>query len=391
MNVPARRIAVVTVARSDYGIYLPILRALAADRSFELQIIVGPAHFQPKFGETWRQIEGDGFVISERLSQPILEDTPQATAVAMGRATADFANAFVRQRPDIALVLGDRFEMHAAVVAALPLRIPVAHIHGGELTFGAIDDALRHSITKLSHLHFPATEGSAARIRQMGEEPWRIRVSGAPGLDNLVGLKLEALPEFAARHSLPFTTAPLLVTYHPVTLEHDRTESQIAEFFAALASFDQPILFTLPNADAGHESIIRAIKAFVSSRSNAFAVANLGTRDYFSAMSWAAAMVGNSSSGIIEAASFKLPVVNVGNRQAGRDRAANVLDCADDRASITATIRRALDPAFRASLENLRNPYGDGHATERIVETLKNVELGDRLLVKRFADLPVTS
>ena len=384
-----RSIAVITVGRSDYGLLRPIVQRIADDSELELQLIVSGAHFSEKFGRTVGDIERDGFPIAESLPLAETDDSPQSIARVMGQAVARFGDAYARQQPDMLLLLGDRYDMHAAALAALPMRIPVAHIHGGELTFGAIDDALRHCITKLSHIHFPATEESAARIRQMGEEPWRITISGAPGLDNLAGISLASLADFAQRHQLPITEPPLLVTFHPVTLEHDRTGWHIAELLAALASCDQPILFTLPNADTGHESIIRAIRDFAAARANVFVVANLGTADYFSAMSWAAAMVGNSSSGIIEAASFGLPVVNIGNRQAGRERAANVIDCGHDREAVSAAIRRALDPAFRASLAGLRNPYGDGHAAERIVSRLKAIELGDKVLVKKFADLPL--
>lgn len=383
-----RKIAAVTVGRSDYGLSRPILRRLAADSEITLQLLVSGAHFDAASGNTFTEIEADGFTITERLPLQSPDARPESVAASMGAAVTAFAEAYAKHQPDLLLVIGDRFEMHAAALAALPMRVPVAHVHGGELTFGAIDDALRHSITKFSHLHFAATGEYAARIRQMGEEPWRITVSGAPGLDNLADIALTPLADFAARHALPLTQPPVLVTFHPVTLEHDRTEWHIAELLAALAEVDAPLLFTLPNVDTGHQAIIRALREFVARRVNAFLVANLGTCDYFSAMSWSLAMVGNSSSGIIEAASFSLPVVNIGHRQEGRTREANVIDCEHDRASIAAAARRALDPAFRASLAGLENPYGDGHAAERIVPRLRDVELGSTLLTKRFADLP---
>ena len=382
-----RKIAVVSVGRSDYGLYRPILRRLVADPELELQLVVSGAHFSERFGSTFREIEADGFAIAERLPLADSDEAPQSIPRLMGQALALFGDAFARLRPDLLLVLGDRAEMHSAALAALPLRLPVAHIHGGELTFGAIDDALRHSMTKLCHLHFPATEPYAARIRQMGEESWRVVVSGAPGLDNLADFERSTLAEFATRRGLALTQPPLLVTFHPVTLEAEHAEWQLTEFFAALQTVALPILFTLPNADTGHESIIRAIREFAGTRANVFVVPNLGTRDYFGAMSWSAAMVGNSSSGIIEAASFELPVVNIGNRQAGRTRAANVIDCDHHRASVAAAIGAAVAPSFRASLKGLQNPYGDGQASARIVSWLKRVELGDKLLVKKFVDL----
>lgn len=385
-----RKIAVVTVGRSDYGLIRSILRRIVDEPLLQLQLLVAGAHLQPEFGNTWTEIEADGFAITDRLHADPPDDRAESIPIAMAQGIAGFGKAYAAHRPDLLLVAGDRFEMHAAALAALPMRIPVAHVHGGELTLGAIDDALRHSMTKLSHLHFAATEEYAGRIRQMGEEPWRVIVSGAPGLDNLKAVELAPLADFAARHHLPFTQPPLLVTFHPVTLEYDRTEWHIAELLAALARFDVPVLFTLPNVDTGHQAIIRALREFVIQRSNSFLVANLGTRDYFSAMSWSLAMVGNSSSGISEAASFELPVVNIGNRQTGRSRAANIIDCEHERESIAVAVRRAISSTFRRTLDGLQNPYGDGHAAERIVPRLLEVELGPSLLMKRFADFPVS-
>jgi UDP-hydrolysing UDP-N-acetyl-D-glucosamine 2-epimerase len=386
-----RTIAVVTVGRSDYGLMRPILRRIADEPKLQLQLFVSGAHLRPEFGNTWTEIEADGFAITDRVPADPPEDRPESIPVAMAQGLANFGKVFAAHRPDLLLLIGDRFEMHTAALAALPMRIPVAHVHGGELTFGAIDDALRHSMTKLSHLHFAATEEYAARIRQMGEEPWRVTVTGAPGLDNLFCTELLPIAVFAAKYGISLPNPPLLVTFHPVTLEHERTESHIAELLAALERFDVPIVFTLPNVDTGHRSIIGAIQDFVAHHARAFLVANLGTRDYFSAMSWSLAMVGNSSSGISEAASFKLPVVNIGNRQAGRVRAANIIDCESDREAISAAVGRAIEPAFRDTLSGLRNPYGDGHAAERITSRLRDVDLGPGLLVKRFVDLEVAS
>jgi UDP-hydrolysing UDP-N-acetyl-D-glucosamine 2-epimerase len=384
-----RKIAVVTVGRSDYGILRPILRRIAAEPALELQLIVSGAHFSDKFGRTVGEIERDDFPIAARLPLDEGSGAPEEIARLMGAATTGFAETYARLRPDFVLLPGDRFETHSAAVAAVPLRLPIAHLHGGELSFGAMDDAFRHSITKLAHLHFVSTEEAGRRVAQMGEEPWRITVSGAPGLDNLADVELASMADFAARRGVPLTEPPLLITFHPVTLEHERTDAQIHELLAALERFAQPILWTLPNADPGHEPIIAAIRGFAERRGNVFVLPSLGTRDYFSAMAWAAAMVGNSSSGIVESGSFPLPVVNLGNRQAGRTRGPNVVDCPTEREAITAAIQRALDPAFRTSLASLRNPYGDGHAAPRIVSRLAKVALDERLLVKRFVDLPL--
>ena len=379
-----KTIGVVTVGRSDYGIYLPVLKLIKSQPDLSLRIFAGGMHLAPEFGCTARAIEEDGFEIAERVEILPSSDTPAAVAEAMGRGTIGFAQAYTRQRPDILLVLGDRFEMHSAVVAALPLKIPVAHIHGGELSEGAIDDALRHSITKMSHLHFVATETYRNRVIQMGEEPWRVVISGAPALDNLKTIELPTRAQLSKGYGLREEESFLLVTYHPVTLEHEQTEAQMTALLQALGELDMAVVFTYPNADTGNRAIIQLIGEYVASNSRARTFVNLGTRGYFSMMKHATAMVGNSSSGIIEAASFKLPVVNIGNRQRGRLRAANVIDVGYSRREIAAGIRQALAPDFRARLDDLVNPYGDGHAAERIVETLRAVELNDKLLLKHF-------
>lgn len=382
-----RKIAVVTVGRSDYGIYLPVLRKIEKHRDLELHLIAAGMHLTPAFGNTIKAIAGDGFDIADQIDLSLSSDSPEAIAKSMGLGTIGYAQALNRAKPDILLLLGDRFEMHAAAVAALPLRIPIAHIHGGELTQGAIDDALRHSMTKLSHLHFVATEEYARRVEQMGEEPWRIVVSGAPSLDNLRETKRLELGEFSRRFGIQEREHFLLVTYHPATLDFGVLENRFEELLAALTESHHPILFTLSNADSGGQKINRMIRDYVAEHSSAQLVENLGTTGYFSALSLAAAMVGNSSSGIIEAASFGVPVVNVGTRQAGRMRAANVIDAGETRSLILSAIQQALSPEFAEKLTDLRNPFGDGHASEKIVNRLASQELGPSLLVKQFRDL----
>jgi UDP-hydrolysing UDP-N-acetyl-D-glucosamine 2-epimerase len=384
-----RTIGVVTVARSDYGIYLPVLRKIQADPDLQLHLFVSGMHLSPEFGLTVGAIETDGFKVGERVEMLLSSDSPEGIAKSIGLGTIGFAQAYARYRPDILLVLGDRFEMCAAALAALPFKIPVAHIHGGEITQGAIDNALRHSITKLSHLHFVATEAYARRVAQLGEEPWRITVSGAPGLDNLSMIRLLAPEELEARYGLRLQPPPLLVTFHPVTLEHERTEWHIGELLAALDDAGLPTVFTLPNADTGGRVIQRMIAEYVEERPSAWLVDNLGTQAYFSLMAAAAAMVGNSSSGIIEAPSFGLPVVNIGTRQVGRVRGANVLDVGYKRAAILEGIRQAVRAEFRESLRQAQNPYGCGRASSKIVERLKTVPLDDNLIIKRFYDLDV--
>jgi UDP-N-acetylglucosamine 2-epimerase (non-hydrolysing)/GDP/UDP-N,N'-diacetylbacillosamine 2-epimerase (hydrolysing) len=302
----------------------------------------------------------------------------------MGLGAMGFAQAYARSRPHMLVVLGDRFEMHAAALAALPFKIPVAHIHGGELTYGAMDDALRHCITKLSHLHFVATDEYKRRVIQLGEEPWRVTLCGALSLDNLRSMALMDLNEIKAEFGADLSKPTLLVTFHPVTLEFERTEWQAAELLAALHECGMQILFTQPNADTSGRLLAAMIERFVAEHSSAHFVNNLGTRAYFSVMTLAAAMVGNSSSGIIEAPSFGLPVVNIGTRQKGRTRAANVIDVGYRRSEIAEGIRRACDARFRASLSHLSNPYSHGEASEIIVSKIKEVALDEALILKRF-------
>jgi UDP-hydrolysing UDP-N-acetyl-D-glucosamine 2-epimerase len=386
-----RTIGIVTVARSDYGIYLPILRKIQADPELCLHLIVSGMHLSPEFGLTVRAIESDGFPIGERVEMLLSSDSPEGIAKSIGLGMIGFAQAFSRFRPDVLVVLGDRFEMYAAAVAALPFKIPVAHIHGGEITLGAIDDALRHSMTKLSHLHFASTQEYARRLRQMGEEPWRITISGAPGLDNIPVIRLLSPEELESRYSLRLQPLPLLVTFHPVTLEYERADWQLGELLAALDSAEMPVVFTMPNADTGGRLMMQRIEAFIRARSWAQKVDNLGSQGYFSLMAIAMAMVGNSSSGIIEAPSFGLPAVNIGTRQTGRVKAANVIDVGYERTEILKGIHQALRPEFRAGLRRLSNPYGLAQASEIIVAKLKDVPLDDRLLVKRFRDLDIVT
>jgi len=382
-----RTIGVVTVARSDYGYYFPILKRIEEDPNLALHLIVSGTHLSPDYGLTIKDITGDGFEINEQVEMLVASDSPEGVSKSMGLGTIGFSRSFSKKRADILLLLGDRFEMHAAAIAALPFKIPLAHIHGGEITEGAIDDALRHSLTKLSHLHFVTTDEHARRVIQLGEEPWRVTVSGAPSLDNLHQVALLTTEQLEAQYGLCLNQSPLIVTYHPVTLEYEQTEWQINELLGALERTSGPIIFSMPNADTGNRTIYREIDKFVRSHNRAQIVASFGFQGYFSLMAMARAMVGNSSSGIIEAASFRLPVVNIGNRQKGRLRGRNVIDVGYSREAILEGINKAGAPAFRETLLDLKNPYGDGSAAGRIVSRLENVELNDRLIRKSFYDL----
>jgi UDP-hydrolysing UDP-N-acetyl-D-glucosamine 2-epimerase len=312
------------------------------------------------------------------------DNTNAGIAASMGIGVQHFAAAYTSAAVDALLLLGDRFEMLAAGVAAVPLGLPVIHVHGGEVTEGAFDDRSRHALTKLSHLHFVATPRSAERVHQMGEEAWRVRVSGAPGLDELVDFEPLPRPELERLIGLTLDEPPLLVTFHPATLEGD-AKGQARTLVDVLAGAG-PVVMTAPNADPGSKDVLDVLRAFAAGARHAVLVESLGHHAYLSLLSMAAAMVGNSSSGIIEAPSFALPVVNVGCRQAGRERAANVIDVPVDAAAIRRAIAHALDPAFRQSLIGMTNPYGDGRAGQRIADALPALLARPDLLVKRFVD-----
>jgi UDP-hydrolysing UDP-N-acetyl-D-glucosamine 2-epimerase len=382
-----RTIGIVTVARSDWGHLLPLLHEIRASSDLDLALYVTGSHLMPRFGRTVTFIEDAGWKIDELVEMQLDSDAPEAIARAIGVGIAGFAEALSRTRPGVLVVLGDRFEMLSAAVAALPLMLPVAHVHGGEVTEAVIDEQIRHAITKLAHVHFPAAEPYARRLRQMGEEPWRIHVCGAPGLDRFGAMTFLSRDELAARLGIPLGRPTLLVTFHPVTLTPGETESHVTELLAALESVDADIVMTSPGLEVDSLGIVERLSAFVGRRSRARFVSSLGDEVYGSLLREVDAMVGNSSSGLIEAPSFELPVVNIGDRQRGRLRAANVIDVGHGRAEIAAGIARALDPGFRRRLAGLPNPYGDGRAAPRIARVLRELDLGPRLIRKRFTDL----
>ena len=382
-----RTIDVVTTSRADYGILQPVLRRIHSDSALRLRVLVSGSHLSPQFGSTVTMIEQDGFEIAARIEVLSGSDTPEDTAKAMARGVTGFGQLFARSRPDLLVVLGDRFEMHSAALAALPFRIPVAHIHGGELTVGAFDDALRHSITKLSHLHFVTTEEYGRRVQQLGEEPWRIVVSGAPALDQLRTVRLRNPEEMQREFGVQLQEKFLLVTFHPATLDPADPAQQAKMLFHAIEQSGLPAVVTMPNADPGGRAVREVVHERAAANRRIQAVETLGTEGYFSVMALAAAMVGNSSSGIIEAGSFGLPVVNIGSRQAGRVRGPHVIDVEPSADSILIGLRRALEPSFRASLAGTRNLYGDGVAADRIVERLKTAVLDATLVTKKFCDL----
>jgi len=377
-------VAVVTTSRADYGIYRPLLRSLAAAPDLDHWLIVSGSHLSVRHGMTVSEIDRDGEPIGDRVDLGLTEDTPLAAATASGAAVIGFAEAFERRRPDLVVVLGDRYEMHAAAVAAAPMLVPVVHLHGGELSAGAFDDSFRHATTKLAHLHLVATAAAADRVLQLGEEPWRVQTIGALALDDIVAGELADGSELASAVGLSADRSPVLVALHAATLDPETPGAQAVAVADALGRIDGPFIVTGPNADPGGDQVRSVLRAFVDARDDAVYVENLGARLFRSALAHARVLVGNSSSGIIEAASFGLPVVNVGGRQEGRDRAGNVIDAPYDAAAIVAAVKRAEDPEVRAAIARDANPYGDGHAAERAIEAMRMASRREDLLRKRW-------
>jgi UDP-hydrolysing UDP-N-acetyl-D-glucosamine 2-epimerase len=377
-----RTIAVVTSSRADYShLYWP-LHDLMRHADVDLKLIVLGAHLAPQFGSTVNEIKSDGFPIAARIECLLSSDTDVGMAKTLGVAVLGLADLLGQMRPDLLLLIADRYEMLAPAAVALTLRIPIAHIEGGEISEGAIDDAVRNALTKMSHLHFTSTENARARVIAMGEEPWRVHRAGAPSLDHLRRSRLLDLNELQQRLDLDLSLPTVVVAYHPVTMLTDTIE-EADSLFAALLQVDAQILFCYPNSDAGSYALMARTRAFLAIRSDARVFVNLDAVAYWSLLRHTALLIGNSSSGIMEAASFALPVVNVGFRQKGRERARNVLDAAPEVHAILAAIAEASSVAFRQSLAGMTNPYGDGHAAEKIVQVLTTAPLSEQLIVKR--------
>jgi UDP-hydrolysing UDP-N-acetyl-D-glucosamine 2-epimerase len=381
-----RRIGVVTTSRADYShLYWP-LRELAAHPGVDLAVFAIGPHLSPQFGSTIAEIERDGFPIQARIECLLSSDTDTGMAKTIGLAILSLADAFTSWRPDLLLLIADRYEMLAPAAAALALRIPIAHIEGGEVSQGAIDDAVRNAITKLSHIHFTSTETACRRVIAMGEEPWRVHRAGAPSLDHLRRSTLLTRSALEARLGLAFAPPVLLAAWHPVTILHD-TNAEANAFFAALAQVPGQILFVYPNADAGSHALIERTRGLAATRAQTHIFVNLEAVTYWSLLGQADVLIGNSSSGIMEAASFVLPVANVGIRQQGRERARNVIDAPAQTDAICAAIGRALSPEFRKSLVGMVNPYGEGTAAATIARVLTAVSL-DGLLIKQPTPIP---
>ncbi len=380
-----RRIGVITTSRADYShLYWP-LDELASRTEIELGVFVLGPHLSPQFGNTIEEIERDGFPIRARIECLLSSDSDTGMAKSIGVAILGLADALSAWRPDLLLLIADRYEMLAPASAAVALRIPIAHIEGGEVSQGAIDDQVRNAITKFAHLHFTSTEDSRRRVIAMGEEPWRVYRAGAPSLDHLRRSTLLERAALEARLGLSLARPTLIAAWHPVTILRD-TNAEADAFFTALAAVPGQIVFVYPNADAGSQALIERTRALGATRDHTRIYVNLDAVTYWSLLGQADAIVGNSSSGIMEAASFALPAVDAGMRQQGRERGRNVIDAPADAAAICSAISRALSPEFRKSLEGMENPYGNGTASQTIAHVLATISLNG-LLVKQPAPL----
>jgi GDP/UDP-N,N'-diacetylbacillosamine 2-epimerase (hydrolysing) len=386
-----KRVCVVTGSRADYGLLRWVMEGIQASSELELQLVVTGMHLASEFGNTWREIEADGFSIDRKIDTLLSSDSPAGVTKSMGLGLIAFADALSELSPDMVLVLGDRSEIFVAAAAATVACIPIAHLHGGERTEGAIDESFRHSITKMSHLHFVAAEEYRRRVIQLGEDPDRVILVGGLGIDSILRLPLLSPGEVEESLGLTFSERNLLITFHPVTLEPAAAEGQMLELLSALEPLaETSLIFTMPNADTGGRQLIRMVEEFVGQHSNAFAFTSLGQLRYLSTIRNVDAVVGNSSSGLTEVPSFKKGTINIGTRQQGRLRASSVIDCDPDRRDIGAAMRRLYSSDFQAALLNTQNPYGNGGASDAIVKKIESVGIAS-LLRKSFVDLEAQS
>lgn len=383
-----RKICVVTGSRAEYGLLYWLMKEIKNSQTAGLQLIVTGMHLSSEFGSTWEAIEADGFDIHCKVDIKLSSDKPVAIVQSMSQAMTGIAEALDTLKPDVLLVLGDRFEIFAAVSAAMMLRIPVAHIHGGEVTEGVIDEAIRHSISKMSHLHFTATEIYRQRVIQLGESPTTVFNVGAAGLDNIEQLALLGKTEFEEAINFTLAEKNLLITFHPVTLEESTAKQQFSQLLKALDQLQNThLIFTRPNADSGGRILIDMINSYVDShQGKAVVFASMGQINYLSALQYMDGVIGNSSSGLIEAPSFKIATVNIGDRQRGRIKAGSVIDCLPECDHILTAIEKIYSAEFQKKLALTENPYGYGGMAKKVFSVLKNFPL-ENILKKKFYDV----
>lgn len=384
-------VMIVTTGRADYGPLYPLIQQICKSDCFKLRLVATGTHLSPLHGKTVQLIENDGIEVAHKVEMTMKGDTEDAICASVSTGLFGFSKLFEDQPPDLIVVLGDRYELWSICMAAVIHRIPIVHIHGGESTFGLIDDAIRHSITKMSAIHFASIDLYAKRILQMGEDPKRVFVVGAIGLDNIRMIPMMTREELSEFTGVNFDKNVALMTYHPVTLDsYASGEKQIKEVLSALSKKDLLVLMTMPNSDTSGNTIYQKMKECANQYPEKFKlVKDLGQKGYLSAMKYAKLMIGNSSSGIIESASFRRPVVNIGDRQTGRFKPSNVIDCTCTEEAISDAIDEALSDEFNLSILKLENPYGNGNTSSRIVKALESMQFKDKsqYIKKSFHDL----
>lgn len=380
-----KKILVVTGTRAEYGLLYWTMKEIQKDKDLQLQLIVTGSHLSEEYGYTVEQIKKDGFKIDEEIDMLIDSNKKSAIVKSMGLEMIQMAQAFDRLKPDILLILGDRYETFVAATCAMMMNVAIAHMNGGESTEGAIDEQIRHAITKMAHIHFAGAEYYRERIIKMGEEPWRVHNVGQAGIENIKRLRLLTKTELEYELGIKLDKKVFLITYHPVTLGVQDIENQMENLLKAISEFDAKYIFTYPNADYGNKIIIDKINEFRQNHDNVYVFHSLGQVKYLSLMKYTDVMIGNSSSGIIESPSFKLPVVNIGDRQKGRLRNKNIIDVGNNEIEIIEGINKALyNKQFINSLNDLENVYGDGTTSEKVVKILKTIEINEKLLHKKL-------
>ena len=386
-----KKICILTATRAEYGLLKPIIVKLSQIEMFDVRVVVTGAHLSPEFGLTYKDIEADGIIIDKKIEILLSSDTPASISKSMGMAMIGFADYFAFLEPDMLIVLGDRYETLAVATVAMNQRIPVAHLYGGEKTEGAIDESIRHAITKLSYLHFTSTEEYRKRVIQLGENPDRVFNVGAVGIENILNIKTMNKKELAEALQIDLDKPYAMVTYHPVTLENNVIKNQVMNLFDVCSNYKNlNFIFTKANADSDGRIINQMIEEFVKKSENAYAFTSLGTVRYLSALKYCIINIGNSSSGLIEAPSFGIPTINIGDRQKGRMMATSVINCEPTKEDINKAIEYALSQEFRLIAENTINPYGDGNTSLKIVTTIKDFIVNNKVdLKKKFYDCEV--
>ena len=384
-----KKICVITGTRAEYGLLKPLIRKIKENEELQLQLIITGMHLSPEFGLTYKEIEEDGFVIDEKVEMLLISDTPVGISKSMGLVMIGFADVFERLKPDMIVVLGDRYEIFAAASAASVARIPIAHLHGGETTEGAFDEAFRHSITKMSYLHFTSTEEYRKRVIQLGESPDRVFNVGAIGIESIKELKLLGKKELEKSINFEFGKKTVLVTFHPVTLENSTSKDQFQDLINALDKFNNfKIIFTKANSDTDGRIINTMIDKYVeNNKDKAIAFASMGQLKYLSAMKYVDLVIGKSSSGIIEVPSFKVPTINIGDRQKGRVQAETIINCEPLESEIHKAIELGLSSDFKNKIKKTVNPYGDGNVSQKILHAINQYLNSNIELKKSFYDL----